>query len=123
MLCGVLNCPGALPGSPNDISHLPFLSTFATRELIYPSLMYVLPAASHVISVTCRNMPSTGGSGGRTCFNGSVPSSEASCFRPNTIATCPAGVNLITMSDPLSATQMLSSLSTRTACANDHAYR
>src|SRR6266852_1768348 len=119
MLCGVLNCPGLSPGSPNDFSHWPFLSTLATRELMYPSLMYVFPAASQVTSVTCRNSPSTGGSGGCTCFNGPLPSSEASCFRPNTISTRPAGSNLITMSDPLSATQMLSSLSTLTACAYD----
>ena len=34
MLCGVLNCPGSLPGSPHDLSQLPFLSTFAMRELM-----------------------------------------------------------------------------------------
>ena len=32
--CGVLNCPGPSPGVPKDINHLPFLSTFATRELM-----------------------------------------------------------------------------------------
>jgi hypothetical protein len=32
--------------------------------------------------------------------------SEASCLRPNTMATRPSGVNLITMSEPLSVTQM-----------------
>src|SRR5271156_7007101 len=117
MLCGVLNWPGPSPGSPHDFTQLPSLSTFATRELTYPSLMYVLPAASHATSVTCRNIPSTGGSGGRTCFSGPVPSSDASCLRPNTITTRPAGLNLITMSDPLSVTQILSCGSTFTACA------
>ena len=33
----------------------------------------------------------------------------------------PAGVNLITMSEPLSTAQMLSSRSTRTVCAKDQA--
>src|SRR5579859_7250093 len=123
MLCGTLNCPGPLPGSPHDFTQFPSLSTFATRELMYPSLMYAFPAASHATSVTCRNIPSTGGSGGFTCFSASVPSSDASCFRPNTITTRPSGLNLITMSDPLSVTQMLSCLSTFTVCANDHAYK
>jgi hypothetical protein len=34
MLCGVLNSPGLVAGSPHDLSHLPSLSTFATRELM-----------------------------------------------------------------------------------------
>src|SRR5580704_2140917 len=123
MLCGTLNCPGPSPGSPHDFTQLPSLSTFATRELTYPSLINVFPAASQATSVTCRNIPSAGGSGGFTCFSGPVPSSEASCFRPNTITTCPSGLNLITMSDPLSVTQMLSCGSTFTACAYDHAYK
>src|ERR1700692_377324 len=75
------------------------------------------------MSVTCLNIPSSGGSGGLVSFNGPVPSSEASCLRPNTITTRPAGLNLITMSEPLSAAQMLSSLSILTVCANDQAYR
>ena len=75
------------------------------------------------MSVTWRNIPSTGGSGGLGCFSGSVPSSEASCLRPNTITTRPSGLNLMTMSEPLSATQMLSSSSTLTAWPNDQAYR
>jgi len=37
--CGVLNSPGFAPLLPHDLSHLPFLSTLATRELMYPSLM------------------------------------------------------------------------------------
>src|SRR5580704_4801952 len=123
MLCGTLNCPGWSPGSPQDFNQFPSLSTFATRELIYPSLMNVFPAASHATSVTCRNIPSTAGSGGLACFKGPVPSSEASCFRPNTMTTRPSELNLITMSDPLSVTQMLSCESTFTACANDHAYK
>src|SRR5208282_1103894 len=105
MLCGTLNCPGPSPGSPQDFSQFPSLSNFATRELIYPSLIYEYPAASHATSVTCRNIPSTGGSGGFTCFSGAVPSSDASCLRPNTVATRPTGSNLITMSDPLSIAQ------------------
>src|SRR5580700_8394407 len=123
MLCGTLNCPGPSPGSPHDFTQFPPLSTFATRELIYPSLINAFPVASQATSVTCRNIPSTGGSGGLTCFSGPVPSSEASCFRPKTIATRPSGLNLITMSDPLSVTQILSCGSTFTACANDQAYK
>src|ERR1700722_16183040 len=121
MLCGVLNCPGPLPGSPNDASHLPFLSTFAMRELIYPSLMYALPSGSHATSVTCRNIPSTGGSGGLGCFSGAVPSSDASCLRPKTITTCAAWSNFTTWSEPLSVTQILSCGSILTVCANDQA--
>src|ERR1700686_647145 len=121
MLWGVLSCPGPLPGSPNDLIHLPSLSYLATRELMYPSLMKVSPAASQAMSVTCRNIPSTGGNGGLGCLSASVPSSEASCLRPNTMMTLPSGLNLITMSEPLSAAQMLSSLSIRTVCANDQA--
>jgi UDP-glucose 4-epimerase len=34
MLWGVSNCPGLLPGSPQDLSHLPSLSTLAIRELM-----------------------------------------------------------------------------------------
>src|ERR1700676_739512 len=123
MLCGTLNWPGWSPGSPQDFNQFPSLSTFATRELIYPSLMNEFPAASQATSVTCRNIPSTAASGGLTCFSAPVPSSEASCFRPNTITTRPSGLNLITMSDPLSVTQMLSCGSTFTECANDHAYK
>src|SRR5580765_4438206 len=111
MLCGVLNCPGLLPGSPNDFTQSPFLSNFATRELMYPSLMKMLPCGSHVTSVGCRNCPLIGGNGGFGCFQGSAASSDASFFRPNTIATRPSGVNLMIMSEPLSMAQMLSSLS------------
>jgi len=32
MLWGVLNSPGFAPLIPQDFSHLPFLSTLATRE-------------------------------------------------------------------------------------------
>jgi hypothetical protein len=39
MLWGVLNCSGSLPGPPQDLIQSPFLSTFAMRELMYPSLM------------------------------------------------------------------------------------
>ena len=35
----VVTDPGLLPGSPHDLSQLPFLSTLAIRELTYPSLM------------------------------------------------------------------------------------
>ncbi len=38
-----------------------------------------------------------------------MPSSEASCLRPKTMTTRPSGSNLMTMSEPLSATQILSS--------------
>src|SRR5882762_1226320 len=79
--------------------------------------MKASPAAFHVTSVTWRNIPSTGGSGGLGCLSGPVPSSEASCFRPKTMVTWPAGLNLTTMSEPLSAAQMLSALSTLTVYA------
>src|SRR5438093_4862508 len=122
MLCGVLNSPGLVrPGSPNDFTHSPFLSNLATRELMYPSLMKMFPCGSQVTSVGWRNCPSTGGRGGVTRFHASAPSSDASFFLPNTIVTWPSGLNLTIMSDPLSTHQMLSSLSTRTTCANDHA--
>src|SRR5439155_12745674 len=83
----------------------------------------MLPCGSQVTSVGWRNWPSTGGRGGVTRFHASAPSSDDSFFLPNTIATWPSGLNLTIMSDPLSTHQMLSSLSTRTTCANDHAYR
>src|ERR1700694_2994591 len=38
-LRNVRSWPGLWRGSPHDISHLPSLSAFATRELMYPSLM------------------------------------------------------------------------------------
>src|SRR5581483_4247551 len=121
MLCGVLNSPGLVrPGSPHDFTQSPFLSYLATRELMYPSLMKMLPCVSQVTSVGCRNCPSTGGRGGVTRVHGPA-SSEASFLRPKTIVTRPSGLNLMIMSDPLSTAQMLSSLSTRTACAYDHA--
>src|SRR5712691_6428702 len=116
ILCGVSNWLGPLPGSPHDFTQSPFLSNFATRELMYPSLMKMLPCVSHVTSVGCLNWPSTGGRGGVTRVHGTA-SSDASFFRPNTITTRPSGLNLTTMSEPLSTAQMLSSLSTRTVCA------
>src|SRR5215475_10765715 len=128
ILCGVLNIPGpgfCVPcgvGSPQDFTHSPFLSNFATLELMYPSLMKILPAGSHVTSVGCRNWPSIGERGGLTRVHGPF-SSDASFLRPNTITTRPSGLNLTTISEPLSTAQMLSSLSTRTVCAYDHAYR
>ena len=42
--------------------------------------------------------------------------------RPMTIVTRPCGLNLTTMFDPSSTAQMLSSLSTRTACAKTSPY-
>ena len=81
----------------------------------------MLPAGSHVTSVTWRNRPSSAGNGGLGCFKGSVSSSEASCLRPITIVTSPLGLKRMTMSEPLSVTQMLSLASTRTVCANDQA--
>src|ERR1700734_213375 len=83
----------------------------------------MLPWGSHVTSVGCRYWPSTAGSGGLGCFQDSEPSFDTSFFPPKTITTRPSGLNLIIMSDPLSTAQMLSSLSTLTACANDHAYK
>src|SRR5260370_39879342 len=121
MLCGVSNWLGPLPGSPHDLTQSPFLSNFATRELMYPSLIKMLPCVSQVTSVGCLNWPSTGGRGGLTRFHASAPSSDASFLRPNTIVTRPSGLNLTIMSEPLSTAQRLSSLSTRTVCANDHA--
>src|SRR5260370_13699181 len=85
--------------------------------------MKMLPWVSHVTSVGCRNWPFTAGRGGFTRFHGSAPSSDASFLRPNTITTRPSGLNLMIMSDPLSTAQMLSSLSTRTQCAYDQAYK
>src|SRR6266702_5355563 len=70
--------------------------------------MKVLPSLSQATSVTWRNRPSSAGSGGLGCFSGAVSSSEASCLRPNTIRTRPSESNLITMSEPLSVTQMRS---------------
>ena len=52
---------------------------------------------------------------------GPVSSSEASCLRPNTISTRPSGSNLITMSEPLSVTQILSCGSILTVWPNDQA--
>src|SRR5665213_1307295 len=74
-----------------------------------------------VTDVAWRNRPSSAGSGGFGCFKGAVSSSEASCLRPNTMTTRPSGSNLITMSEPLSVTQMLSAGSTLTVCPNDQA--
>src|SRR2546425_1717212 len=122
MLCGVSNWLVFFPGSPHDLTQSPFLSNFATRELIYPSLIKMLPCVSQVTSVGCLNWPSTGGRGGVTRVHG-PPSSDASFFRPNTMTTRPSGLNLTTMSDPLSTAHRLSSLSMRTVWANDHAYR
>src|ERR1700690_467086 len=68
-------------------------------------------------------MPSTGGSGGRGCSSGCAVSSQGSALRPNTLLTPPSGGKRPTTSEPLSATQMLSLRSMRTACANDQAYR
>src|SRR5262245_66567142 len=82
----------------------------------------MLPWVSHVTSVGCLNWPSTGGRGGFTRVHGPA-SSDASFFLPNTITTRPSGLNLMIMSDPLSTAQRLSSLSTRTVCAKDQAYR
>src|SRR5947208_525834 len=61
------------------------------------------------------------GSGGVGCLTGPVSSSEASCLRPNTMTTRPSGSNLITMSEPLSVTQILSCGSTFTVWPNDQA--
>src|SRR5712692_5426489 len=85
--------------------------------------MKALPAGSKATSVTCLKRPSSAGSGGLGCFRAAVSSSDASCLRPNTIRTRPCGLNLTTMSDPLSVTQMLSLRSTRTVWPNDQAYR
>src|SRR5262245_41864156 len=122
MLCGVSNSPSLLPFSPHDFTQSPFLSYLATRELMYPSLMKMLPCLSQVTSVGWRKFPSTWGRGGVTRVQCSA-SSDASFLRPKTIDTRPAGLNLTTMSEPLSTVQMLSSRSTRTVCAYDHAYR
>src|SRR5215469_6588982 len=84
--------------------------------------MKMLPSGSQVTSVGCRNCPSIAGRGGFTRVQ-APPSSEASFLRPNTIVTRPSGLNLITISEPLSTAQMLSSLSVRTVCAKDQAYR
>src|SRR5215831_12492912 len=85
--------------------------------------MKVLPALSKATSVTWRKRPSSAGSGGFGCLSGAVSSSEASCLRPKTSSTLPAGLNLITMSEPLSATQMFWPRSMRTVWPNDQAYR
>src|SRR6266581_725756 len=122
MLCGVLNSPVLVPRSPHCFIQEPFLSNLATRELMYPSLMNILPSVSHVTSVGWRNSPSTAGRGGVTRVHGTA-SSDASFLRPNTIVTRPSGLNLMIMSEPLSTAQMLSSLSIRTVCAYDQAQR
>ena len=64
-----------------------------------------------------RFLESTGGKGGLGCSSGRAFSSLASGLRPKTMATRPAGVNLTTMFDPLSATQTWPPASTRTAWA------
>ena len=46
---------------------------------------------------------------------------DASPLRPNTQTTRPCGLSFRIMSEPLSTTQMLSSLSMRTAWAYDQA--
>src|ERR1043165_5782487 len=82
----------------------------------------MLPSASHATSVGWRYWPLIGGRGGLTRSHGSA-FSDASFLRPNTIVTWPSGLNRTIMSEPLSTAQRLSSLSKRTACAYDHAYR
>src|SRR6185295_13991452 len=82
----------------------------------------MLPSVSQATSVGWRNWPLTGGRGGVTRVHGSA-SSDASFFRPNTIVTCPSGLKRTIMSEPLSTAQRLSSLSKRTVCAYDQAYR
>ena len=42
---------GPVPFDPHDFTQSPFLSYLATRELIYPSVMYVLPCESQATSV------------------------------------------------------------------------
>src|SRR5579871_127761 len=121
--CGVLNSPGPEPGAPHCFTQSPFLSNLATRELMYPSLMKIDSSLSQVTSVGWRNCPLIAASGGVTCFHGTALSSDASFFRPKTIVTCPAGLKRTIMSEPLSMAQILSCLSTRTACAYDHAYK
>jgi hypothetical protein len=49
--CGMSNWPGPVPFDPHDFTQSPFLSYLATRELTYPSVMYVLPCESHATSV------------------------------------------------------------------------
>src|SRR5450631_4446281 len=83
----------------------------------------MLPSESQATSVGCRNSPSSTGSGGLTCSQGLVSDSADSFLRPNTQITRPAGLNLTIMSEPLSIAQILSSLSMRTECAKDQAYR
>src|SRR2546429_5872098 len=110
MECGVLNWPGAVPLEPQDFMNFPFLSNFATLELPYPSETKILPAASQATSV------------GRLKLSPATPAPVAappppasragtgtdSGFLPIVIKILPSGLNLTTMFDPSSTTQMLS---------------
>ena len=75
----------------------------------------MLPCASQVTSVGRPKRYFSAGAAGSVLSNTPAIGSGR---RPSTIATRPSGVNLMTMFVPSSTTQMLSSLSTRMACAN-----
>ena len=79
----------------------------------------MLPCASQVTSVGRPNRYFSGGAAG--CVLSNAPAT-GSGRRPSTITTRPSGLNLMTMFVPSSTTQMLSSRSTRTACANSRPY-
>ena len=72
------------------------------------------------MSVTWRNMPSTGGSGGRGCFKvRCLRQRLPACVKDHGYAALRVG-NSMTMSEPCRH-PMLSSLSIFTECANDQA--
>src|SRR6267154_717361 len=110
---GILPIAGLAPGGTG--------TSMVNWRRNLPSPSKVLPALSQATSVTWRNRASAAGSGGFGCFTGPVSSSEASCLRPNTMSTRPSWSNLITMSEPLSVTQILSEGSTLTVWPNDQA--
>src|SRR4029450_6305457 len=102
---GVLNCNGSVPRVPTDATERPALSYLTTRELLQPSEMEMLPAASHAMSVGRLNR--YGAAGGTGVVVGISPST-ISYRRPRTISIRPSGLNLRTVFAPSSTVQMLS---------------
>ena len=103
MLCGVLSCPGPSPGSPNDLIQRPVLIVLgdaridvavADERIAVFVPRYVGHLPEHSVHRGQRRLRDA--SVVRWIFVG-----RASCLRPNTIITCPCGLNLMTMSRAL----------------------
>src|ERR1039458_10719582 len=91
--CGVFSWPCPDPRSPHVFTHRPFLSTFTTRELPYPSLMKTFPCGSQVTSVGRLNDPHPGAGVG--AFAGRGAAGCAGFPRgPGPPNPRPAGLNL-----------------------------